>query len=283
MSANPLDIRLFCRHDQHVICMTRAALKLIAFAIWTCTGCVSFAIAQDTTPQPKVEYLTYEQVLQRWETSRSDGDSRDLRTFARDMNRVWGATQSFTAAYRDNPWLRFYAHCEQIFGDTTDFVLFVAVLGILYAACRFVPVHRMSAMTSQGSIALSPRDSVFCGVRGWLLFLCIWTTILWPLFTFSTLYRMSEEWMYLFTGLMIFAIISGIMLWRAIPVGLVLVRTFLIVVAGLNFLSVFLYGEANPNKVPLALLQGAIPVVWLLYTYQSRRVRATLDPSSSSL
>ena len=89
LSANPLDIRLFCRHDQHVICMTRAALKLIAFAIWTCTGCVSFAIAQDTTPQPKVEYLTYEQVLQRWETSRSDGDSRDLRTFARDMNRVW--------------------------------------------------------------------------------------------------------------------------------------------------------------------------------------------------
>ena len=122
-----------------------------------------------------------------------------------------------------------------------------------------------------------PNDSKLFGVGGWLLFLCIWVTILWPLFTFAGVHRMSEQWMYLFSGLIVFAIVSGVFLWRAIPTGLVLVRTFLFTILALNLLSIVSSGPAHPDLVPDALLQSAIPVAWLIYLHHSKRVRATYN------
>ena len=126
-------------------------------------------------------------------------------------------------------------------------VLIAAAAALADAFYRYVilPLRKMPAAAIGGQTIASPAiDARFRGVQGWLLFLCIWTTVLWPLFTFASLHRMSEEWMYLFTGIMLLAIISGIMLWRALPAGLVLVRTFLVVVASLNLISVFLYGAS---------------------------------------
>lgn len=88
---------------------------------------------------------------------------------------------------------------------------------------------------------------------------------------------MSEQWMYLFSGLIVFAIVSGVFLWRAIPTGLVLVRTFLFTILALNLLSIVSSGPAHPDLVPDALLQSAIPVAWLIYLHHSKRVRATYN------
>ena len=81
--------------------------------------------------------------------------------------------------------------------------------------------------------------------------------------------------MYPFLGLIAFAIVSGIFLWRVHPVGLVLVRTFLVIILALNLISIVTAGQARPDLIPLTLFQSAIPAVWLIYLHVSKRVRAT--------
>ncbi len=116
------------------------------------------------------------------------------------------------------------------------------------------------------------------GVHGWLLILCIWTTIVWPLFTFAKLHELADAWMYLVLGLIIFSIVSGVFLWRAHPTGVVLVRTLLIIILVLNVLGIVTAGQARPDLIPLTLIQCAVPVAWLIYLNVSKRVKATFGP-----
>ena len=100
--------------------MPRPQFALIVLIAAACVSYAAETAAQDTQTQTTPEYLTYEQVLERWDSSRAYGDPRDLRQFATDMNTLHGDKQNFSAAFRDTAWLRSYARCEQIFGDATD-------------------------------------------------------------------------------------------------------------------------------------------------------------------
>ena len=114
------------------------------------------------------------------------------------------------------------------------------------------------------------------GVRGWLLVLCIWTTVIFPLFTFAKLHEMSEAWMWLVLGVIAFSITSGVFLWRGNPVGVVLVRTLLIIILVLHLVAVMtLISRQQSDGVVVILFQSAVPVAWLVYLSVSKRVKAT--------
>jgi hypothetical protein len=119
-------------------------------------------------------------------------------------------------------------------------------------------------------------DSARKGVGGWLLVLCIWTTIISPLFSFAKLHEMGETEMYLGLGLIVFSIVSGIFLWCGKQVGVVLVRTFLIIILALNLIGILmLVNQQQSERVVVVLFQSAVPVAWLVYLSASRRVKAT--------
>jgi hypothetical protein len=250
-------------------------MKLAAFALLFL--CVFAPRAIPAAPQAP---LTYEQMLERWDRATAAGETRTLPEYSRHLNDIY-ETDAFSAGLRDGLWIRFYARSEQIFGDLTPFVMIGAVGLSLFWSWRYLlPLVQPLFATPSADVERRPpteppNDSKLYGVGGWLLFLCIWVTILWPLFTFAGLHQMSEQWMYLFTGLIVFAIVSGISLWCANPTGLVLVRTFLFTILALNLLSIVSSGSAHPDLVPAALIQSAIPVAWLLYLHHSKRVRAT--------
>lgn len=114
------------------------------------------------------------------------------------------------------------------------------------------------------------------GVGGWLLVLCIWTTIISPLFSFAKLHEMGETEMYLGLGLIVFSIISGILLWCGKQVAVVLVRTLLIIILVLNLIGILmLLDQQQPERVTVVLFQSAVPIAWLVYLSVSRRVKAT--------
>ncbi len=87
-------------------------MKASIFALLTLILCLAEAMAQDSGSQSQTRPLTYEQVLERWDRSRSYGDPRDLRTFSQDMvtrRQTGDETDDFSQGLRDGPWIRFYA------------------------------------------------------------------------------------------------------------------------------------------------------------------------------
>ena len=119
-------------------------------------------------------------------------------------------------------------------------------------------------------------DSAPKGVGGWLLVLCIWMTIISPLFSFAKLHELGETEMYFGLGLIVFSIVSGILLWCGKQVGVVLVRTYLIIVLVLNLIVILtLVNQQRSDRVVLVLFQSAVPVAWLVYLSASKRVKAT--------
>lgn len=119
-------------------------------------------------------------------------------------------------------------------------------------------------------------DSAPKGVGGWLLVLCIWTTIVSPLFSFAKLHELGDAEMYLGLGLIVFSIISGIFLWCGKQVGVVLVRTLLIIILVLNVLGILmLVNRQHEERVIVVFFQSLIPVAWLVYLSASKRIKAT--------
>ena len=77
--------------------------------------------------------LTYEEVLNQWDRSRAFGDPRSLPDFSRDMvtrMQMGQEANDFSEGLTDNPWKRFYARCEQTFGDVTS-IFFTAIVLLL--------------------------------------------------------------------------------------------------------------------------------------------------------
>ncbi len=111
-------------------------MKASIFALLTLILCLAEAMAQDSGSQSQTRPLTYEQVLERWDRSRSYGDPRDLRTFSQDMvtrRQTGDETDDFSQGLRDGPWIRFYARSDQIFSGATGLVIIGALVAILLA------------------------------------------------------------------------------------------------------------------------------------------------------
>jgi len=114
------------------------------------------------------------------------------------------------------------------------------------------------------------------GVGGWLLVLCIWLTIISPLFSFAKLHELNQTEMNLGLGLIVFSVISGVFLWCGKPVGVVLVRIQLSIILILNLIGVMLLAnQQQSERVVVVLFQSAVPVAWLAYLSVSKRVKAT--------
>lgn len=117
--------------------------------------------------------LTYEQVLARWDRSRSYGDPRSLRQFSEDMvSRLKAGDESddCSEGLRDGPLIRLYARSEQIFGGATGLVIIAALIAILFAVLfmprrflflRSMPVSAVSRNEGGGtpSVTDSPPRS----------------------------------------------------------------------------------------------------------------------------
>src|SRR6266700_7957763 len=88
---------------------SRRPMKASIFALLTLILCLAEAMAQDSDSQSQTRPLTYEQVLERWDRSRSYGDPRDLRTFSQDMvtrRQTGDETDDLSQGLRDGPWIR---------------------------------------------------------------------------------------------------------------------------------------------------------------------------------
>jgi hypothetical protein len=118
-------------------------------------------------------------------------------------------------------------------------------------------------------------------IGGWLLTLCVWMTVISPLFSFAGISDLqSDSAIYLALGLIVFSLVSGVFLWRGSSVGLVLTKTFLFVIIGLVSIgTISAVSNGRPNAVPLAAVQLAVPIAWLVYLFASRRVRDTYRDS----
>lgn len=129
-------------------------------------------------------------------------------------------------------------------------------------------------MTTNESLPKS--DHAPKGVGGWLLILCIWTTVLLPLFSFAKLHEVDGFQLYFGFGLIVYSIVSGIYLWRGLRVGVILVKTLLIIILSLNFIGmVIVIDNGFQDQAFAVLLNSAVPAIWLVYLFNSRRVRAT--------
>jgi hypothetical protein len=129
------------------------SLRLIASLLLVL--CLTEAMAQAPPQQSQPQHLTYEEVLARWDRSRTYGDPRDLKTFAADMNQVHPETD-FSAAFRDGPWIRLYARGEQIFSGATGLVTIGVLIAILFAIL-FLPSRFLNALTRK---AVTPAKSL---------------------------------------------------------------------------------------------------------------------------
>jgi hypothetical protein len=123
------------------------------------------------------------------------------------------------------------------------------------------------------------------GVRGWLLFFCVYITILGPFFGLSALgfLRYSGESLNLLLslGLTLLAIITGILLWIVSPQALPMLRIYFALV-----LAVAVWGFISYLRVPhmgvflpqLILAWGRTALflaIWITYFRRSKRVLAT--------
>jgi hypothetical protein len=200
------------RVDLYFVMRTTVLTFLMLFV------CAVQTIGQDSGNHSNAHRLSYEEVLARWDHARAFGEARTLPEYCRYMNDLFD-TDVYSAGLNDGPWIRFYARGEETFGDATGYVFFGAAVFILFCAWRYLrePLQRAFAPAGPGqtdipppSTAISQRDADLCGIGGWLLFLCIWTTIIWPVSAFANLHEVRDDWMYVFVGLILFSIVSGI-------------------------------------------------------------------------
>ncbi len=120
------------------------------------------------------------------------------------------------------------------------------------------------------------------GIRGWLLVLCIWLTIVWPVFTFAKLHEMPDGFMYLFVALIVWSIVSGVFLWLAKPLGLHLACSLLATIIIIHLISIVTFAPTNSDLIVPALLKASIPSAWLAYLQLSKFTRARYTSASQS-
>ena len=142
-----------------------------------------------------------------------------------------------------------------------------------------------------------------CGVRGWLLFLCIYLTIIAPFFTVLVLAVSYEDAITvanrfpafgrlcvmdsIVTALLVgFSIFAGYRLWAVRPNAVGIARIFLIIALVYSVVSfvliftaaglpTFLKEAILPAMIRDMVLHSAIVVAWIVYLCISRRVAIT--------
>jgi len=242
-------------------------MKTSIFALLTLILCFAETMAQNSgsPSQSQTQPLTYKEVLKSWDRSRAFGDPRDLKTFAFEANQNTG-TNNYSEGLRDNPWLRFHTRSEEIFGDATDLVMIVALAGILFGAYRFLLPQFQRTENDKSR----PH-----GVGGWLLFLCIWLTIIGPLFSFAQLSASAAsdiQWNWS-VAVILFSLVSGILLWTERPVGWRFANVFFWSTSGAAWLFVFL--SSSPEHIAQAIGTSIHGAFWLSYLNKSTRVSNT--------
>lgn len=141
------------------------------------------------------------------------------------------------------------------------------------------------------------------GVKGWLLFLCLWLTVLMPLFTLGQLYL---EWIeaepyfeqfptlksvvilatLCLIGLNAFGIYAGFALWSVKPDAVKIAKNFFITLLAYSFVSPFVFAGVSglPSEVVSAIKTEGVGqaiktimafAVWFTYLHKSKRVQAT--------
>ncbi len=142
-----------------------------------------------------------------------------------------------------------------------------------------------------------------CGVRGWLLFLCIYLTIIAPFFTVLVLAVSYEDAITvaekfpafgllcvmdtIATALLVgFSIFAGYRLWAVRPNAVGIARIFLIIALAYSVVSfvliftaaglpTFLIKAILPAMIRDMVLHSSIVVAWIVYLCISRRVAIT--------
>lgn len=138
--------------------------------------------------------------------------------------------------------------------------------------------------------AQPPHVSIpsYKGVRGWLLFLCISLTILWPMETMASFGAQGEDIYHPNLPMIIDLIIAGcsvyvgVCLWRIRPKAVTKAMVFLWILTGLTclFIALALFGSgASPGElskmIPSAFGAFVWTLSWLTYLKSSQRVAAT--------
>lgn len=256
-------------------------MKMYLFASLTLVLCLADAIAQDSAGQTQPRRLTYEQVLARWDRSRAYGDPRDLRQFSGDMVsrlKTGDETDDFSEGLRDGPWIRFYARSEQIFGGATNGVLIISTLAIVFGLYRLVlaPFKRILTTAARDRVQeVSPTNdrSGISGVRGWLLFLCLWLTIIGPFFSFAKLHELPESQMGVGILLILSSIATGALLWTGRYIGY---RAAVIFFGAMMLLSCLaLLMRPSEETITQAVATAVTSGLWLAYLGFSQRVKNT--------
>jgi hypothetical protein len=130
---------------------------------------------------------------------------------------------------------------------------------------------------SQRKLQLEPEPkSAFHGIHGWLLFLCIYLTIISPLFTLAQIHTLADHAVYLVLGLILLSIVSGILLWNRKFVGVIVAKTFFslnLVLIGFGLLEAVI--QRDGIVFVRLVFQTCAPLAWLLYLWNSRRIKET--------
>ncbi len=195
-------------------------------------------------------------------------------------------------------------------GDITATVnvlmLVVHWLGVLViGGLAFFMVKNSAANAGQGSslnVATSAAHELN-GVKGWLLFLCLWLTVLTPLFTLG---QLSVGWMeaepffeqfpslksvviletLCLIGLHAFGIYAGFALWSIKPGAVKIAKNFFLTMLAYFLVSPFVFSGTSdlPSEAISAIKNEGVGqaikailafAVWFTYLHRSKRVRAT--------
>jgi len=184
----------------------------------------------------------------------------------------------FSEGLRDGPWIRFYTRSEQIFGNATDVVMIGAILAIVFGLYRLllVPFQRVLATTGHNrvpEISLTNDNSAPHGVRGWLLVLCIWLTIIGPLLSFAKLHELAEPQMGFGVLLILSSVVTGSLLWSGRYIGYKVAIIFFWVMIGLSCFA--LLSAPSEETITQAVATFTTSGLWLAYLGCSNRVTST--------
>jgi hypothetical protein len=137
-----------------------------------------------------------------------------------------------------------------------------------------------AAQVDRHILALARQEPY--GVRGWLLFFCLATTIFTPLLTLGRLSTLAQPniWTLLRFVIAAFSMVAGINLWRVSQKAIAILRAyFIFLVAFEVYTFVYNYTVLGLHDVlhDLALAaRGLLSVgIWTLYFHLSDRVKNT--------
>lgn len=121
------------------------------------------------------------------------------------------------------------------------------------------------------------------GVRGWLLWFCIGTTIIGPATTLYLVFADPDIYSVFDVALAAFPVVVGINLWRVTPKALRLTKILLIIEvcvwALLTVEHIVLLATGGTGIAPGAPRMLIFAIVWLFYFKKSKRVMATYGRS----